>query len=63
MLAPSPHLGRTISRVSFENDTSVIRVVVRFDDGNSLEVNLPMLDLANIREAFPKLFEREDAQG
>jgi len=52
-------LGKTVSSVRFENNTSNIKTVLTFEDGRKMYFLQPCHDINVIRELFDEVIERE----
>ena len=51
--------GRTITEVSFENETHYIATILHLDDGEDFFITQSSLDVDALREQFADVIERE----
>lgn len=52
-------LGRTIRKVTFDNEVHFIATTLHLDDGGTFAVFQPSLEVGAIREQFEDVLERE----
>ncbi len=52
-------LGRTIQKVTFDNEVHFISTTLHLDDGETFAVFQPSLEVEAIREQFEELLEHE----
>ncbi len=52
-------VGRTIRKVTFENEAHIIATTLHLDDGGTFAVFQPSLEIGAIREQFEDVLERE----